>query len=51
MPSAEKARMEMRDVRCRAEASAEDLSRTLVLDGEKLRQIITSKKRANGGLK
>jgi hypothetical protein len=43
-PGEEKTRMEMRDARNRACASAEDLTRTIVVDGEKIQQMIQNRK-------
>jgi hypothetical protein len=46
-PEDERARMAMREARTRACASADDLTRTIAMDGEKIREIIRSK-RVNG---
>lgn len=49
-PRAEEARMSMREARCHAEASAEDLSRTVALhEGDIKRMLQAAKKRKMNG--
>lgn len=47
LPGGERVRMEMREARQRACASAEDLTRTLIMDGGKIQEMI-KKRRMNG---
>lgn len=48
-PRAEEARMDMREARCHAEASAEDLSRTVALHETDIKRMLQEarKKRSN----
>jgi hypothetical protein len=46
-PDEEKTRMEMRDARNRASASAEDLTRTIVVDGAKIQRMIRDRRNGN----
>ena len=47
-PRSEQARMDMRDARCRAEASAEDLTRTIDTHGDTIQTMIKRKKPERG---
>lgn len=49
-PKAEEARMNMREARCRAEAVAEDLSRTMTMHSDEIRAVLR-KRKMNGSVK